>query len=278
MTWLWSEEHQGPPGPALQPGFGAHQLLSVAAPAPGMGPEQGAISEGNRLCQHQAGLSCVLAGLRQLPGMLMQQLRRSREGEDMLSLLMLCQLPSPSQANTPWEPPHSILQSWGWAFPALSAPQQLWMASGPVQSQLSLAKTFTDEAFPALPGGLWRRICVGRDTVSLGLAVKYQSLGWLQMPARTKPHLEPGCACSPCEPERRGEPSLPEQPRISELSALPWPVGAAVLASCSQSREREGLGTTLGDLDSKEDTTAPLALLFCRKHSPGKCRESFEQL
>lgn len=145
--------------PALEPGFGAHKLLSAAAPARGMAPEQGAISRGGLALPAPGWAARVCwQGWRQRPGMLMQQIRTSRKGEDILDLLMLCQLPSPSQGNTPWKPPQ---QSWGWGFPALSAPQQLWVASTPVHSQLSLSKTCSDEGFPAVPGGMWRRIRVG---------------------------------------------------------------------------------------------------------------------
>ena len=39
--------------------------------------------------------------------------------------------------------------------------------------------------------------------------------------------------------------------------------------SCSQKMEGEGVKATLGDLTTKDDTMAPQALLFYKKHSPG---------
>lgn len=115
---------------------------------------------------------------------------------------------------------------------------------------------------------------MGRDTVSLGLAVKYQhgagsSSGLAGNASRDK--APPGAWLCP---QRRQSP-LCACPQISELSALPWPVGAAVPASCSQNWEGEGDGTALGSLDTTEDTKAPQVLLFCRNHSPGRALREF---
>lgn len=73
-----------------------------------------------------------------------------------------------------------------------------------------------------------------------------QPLGWLEMPAGQSPTWSLAVPTAPAS-QRGGEsPPCLEQPPISELSALPWPVGAAAPASCSRNGEGEGIGTMLG--------------------------------
>lgn len=217
--------------------------------------------------------------------MLMQQIRTSRKGEDMLGLLMPCQLPSPSQGNPPSNPgagasqpsrPHS---SCGWPRPPCTAS---FPCPKPAQMKVSL---LCQEGCGG--GYAWAE---SRDTVSLGLAAKYQRragsslwAGWKwqqgQSPASslavpTAPASPRGGRALSAWSSPEFQSSRPCHGRWVLLSRLPRSRGMLREegSALQPNREGEGVGTTLGD--TKEDTVAPQA-----QHSPGGMQgDSFGQL
>lgn len=160
------------PWPALQPGFGAHELLSVTAPAPGMGPEQGAISKGNRLCQQQAELP-VCPGRAQAASWDADAAAQEQEGRG--HAWFVNALPAASSITGKYplgtSPSHPAILGLPSPLSPTAAVDGLEPRAEPAFPLQNLHRW---GGFPALPGGLRRRMCVGKDTVSLGLAVKCQ--------------------------------------------------------------------------------------------------------
>lgn len=149
-----------------------------------------------------------------------------------------------------------------------------------MHSQLSLPKTFTDEGFPAVPegcggGSAWAG---SKDTVSLGLAVKYQCqagsslwAGWKCQQGRAPPGA--WLCLQPLRAREEGR-ALPAWSSPQFQSSQPCH-GQWVLLPRHPAAET-GRGKALGQcLDTPEDTMAPQELLFCRKHSPGRMQGEF---
>lgn len=163
----------------------------------------------------------------------MEQIRAGRRGEEGKDTVrsarkhsegLPCQLPSPSPGNTPLKPrsphcnprsgaslrsqPHVSLESQMILTPVQSFPSPALSSSN--ASQLNLFPLCQESSRGG--GYAWAE---SRDIVSIGLAAKYQRQAGSSLQAGFKnsqegqnSHSEPGCIHSPCQPGRRGEPSL----------------------------------------------------------------------